>query len=78
MTFKPFGLTPAASGLKQEHQQIGRGGLSCLTEVFAETISLMVTDHSVLGVEHAQLLRHARHLLNMAVKVGIRKHGPNS
>ena len=77
LTLHPFGFTPPAGGLEQEHQHVGRGGLSHLPEVGAETIALLVADHAVFGVDQAQLLGHPRDLLQVPVQVGIGKHCPD-
>ena len=69
-----FGFAPAATGIQQEHQQIGRGGLAHGAEELAETGHLLIGEHPVLGVAAGELAGQRRDGIEPAMQHGVGHH----
>ena len=69
-------LPPASSGLEQEHQQIGRGGMTSLLKPVADECHLLIREHAVLGVLQLELSWQFGHLVDVTTEVSISEHGP--
>ena len=77
-TPQPFGLAPAAAGLQQEREQVGRGWLACSPEPITERGDLKIAEDPVLGVSVGQLPGHGRDAGQVAMEHRIGEHRPQA